>query len=699
MDLKGWPVLLVASCVLGLAMAEQVAAQDRPFVSPSNIGVTGLMEIPTARILEDGRMRLGSSHVDPFRTYYFGLGFLPGLEVNGRVTEVLNEKMTAPGWEGYGNVKIREFDAKYQILAESRLFPAIAVGANDLFGDNITFSTQYLVFSRQIYPLDFTLGYGFGRIRGPFGGIELKLWKDRLSLMAEYNPVDYRKDRLTGGVRDQPDFPRVGLYNPSQWSFDPDRINLGVRLRPLSWLSVEASFQRGGSFGLSLSTDFTLGKRLLPPKPDEPYTSPVDRRPLGQRDSEEVEAHLAQALQEQGFFHVAVSVKENQLRVQYENPRFLSEAQAMGRVMRTAAALSPLDVPRIQVVALRRSVPVVKMSFQAMDFMGFLAGKFTKEEFRRMVSLEKAGPGDRVSGSAPRASASWRDDLEKVGLKPEILDYGIKPAVETWLDDPSGFFKARVGVDAWGAASLWEGSDFYAWFNYPFYNTISSSIAPLGENPVRSDIIRYKEREDPRFNSLLLDQVSNLGRGTFARLSMGYLETEYAGLSGEVLHLLGDGRWSVGLMGDWVVKRRPDSQFGFTGFQAHTILAGLNYLQPDLGLAAKLRAGRFLAGDPGARLEIVRHWDTGASFGFWYTYTDTSGFQDPFNRGYQDKGIFVSIPMAMFTREETPVRHSYAFSPWTRDVGQTIAHFNLLYEFLEDFLPAHIAEHMEDMKK
>ncbi len=692
---KRWLVLFSVTVFLGLEAGGAVEAQDRPFVSASNTGITGLMEIPTARILEDGRMRIGASNVDPFRTYYFGLGFLPGLEINGRVTEVLNMPITDPGWEGYGNTKIREFDAKYQILAESRLLPAIAVGANDLFGDNVTFSTQYLVMSRQIYPLDFTLGYGFGRIKGPFGGLELKLWEDRLSLVAEYNPIDYTKDRLSGGVKNQPDFPKVGFYSPSLWRFDPKRLNLGMRFRPVSWLSVEASFQRGDTFGLSVSTDFTLGKRLLPPKPDEPYTSPVDRRPLGQRDPREVENRLDQALREQGFAHVAVSVRENQVRIQYENPRFLSEAQAMGRVMRTAAALAPLDVPKIQVVALRRSVPMVKIDFQAMDFMGFLAGKYNKEEFRRMVEIKKAGPNDRVLPSSNSSSST----LERMGLNPEILDYGVKPALETWLDDPSGFFRARAGVDAWGAASLWEGSDFYAWFNYPFYNNIKSAIAPLGENPVRSDMVLYKKRSDPRFNSLLWDQVWNLGGGSFGRMTAGYLETQYAGLSGEFLHVLGDGRWSVGMMGDWVVKRDPESQLGLMDFHAYTLLGSLNYLQPDLGLAAKLRVGRFLAGDPGARLEVARHWDTGASFGFWYTYTDTSGFSDPFNKGYQDKGIFISIPMAMFTREETPVKHSYAFSPWTRDVGQSVARFNMLYEFLEDLLPTHMAEHLEDMKK
>jgi len=118
----------------------------------------------------------------------------------------------------------------------------------------------------------------------------------------------------------------------------------------------------------------------------------------------------------------------------------------------------------------------------------------------------------------------------------------------------------------------------------------------------------------------------------------------------------------------------------------------------SLGLAGKLRFGRFLGGDPGARLEVARHWDTGASFGFWYTYTDTSGFDDPFNRGYQDKGIFISVPLAMFTREDSAVKHSYAFSPWIRDVGQTVGHFNLLYEFLEDLLPAHVGEHVGEMK-
>jgi hypothetical protein len=395
---------------------------------------------------------------------------------------------------------------------------------------------------------------------------------------------------------------------------------------------------------------------------------------------------------DQGFIHVRVEVKDYLAAVEYENARHLSDARAMGRVMRTAAALTPADVPHIRVVALRRRVPVLKITFQSTDFMGFLAGKYTAQEFRKLVKLEKADPAERV------APAAREPGILPASMEPEIMDYGLKPAAETWLDDPSGFFKVRLGVDAWGAASLWDGSEFYGWLNIPLYNDISSRVAPLGEDPVRSDIVRYKERNEPRLNSFLLDQVANLGKGTFGRFTVGYMDTQYAGVGAEVLHLLGEGRWSVGVLGDFALKRDPVHPFALKEFQAFDILGSLNYLQPDLGLAGKLRFGRFLGGDPGARLEVARHWDTGASFGFWYTYTDTSGFDDPFNRGYQDKGIFISVPLAMFTREDSAVKHSYAFSPWIRDVGQTVGHFNLLYEFLEDLLPAHVGEHVGEMK-
>ncbi|MBW2643428.1 MAG: YjbH domain-containing protein [Deltaproteobacteria bacterium] len=50
------------------------------------------MEIPTARVLEDGVMRIGYAQADPYRWYTGGMGIFPGLEFSGRYTEMTNSR-------------------------------------------------------------------------------------------------------------------------------------------------------------------------------------------------------------------------------------------------------------------------------------------------------------------------------------------------------------------------------------------------------------------------------------------------------------------------------------------------------------------------------------------------------------------------------------------------------------------------------
>ncbi len=149
------------------------------------------MEIPTARVLHDGVLRIGAAQALPYRWITAAMGVFPGLEFSGRFTELTNVETRM---KGYGNYKDKAFDLKYQLLPESKRFPALAVGVHDFHGTRL-FPAEYLVLSRQISPFDFTIGLGTKRLgRGPslpflqsvglFGGVELAL-NDRLHLMAE----------------------------------------------------------------------------------------------------------------------------------------------------------------------------------------------------------------------------------------------------------------------------------------------------------------------------------------------------------------------------------------------------------------------------------------------------------------------------------------------------------------------------------
>jgi len=73
----------VASSLLRTAVfllpASIASADDFPFTYPSNTGLTGLMETPTARVMQENRYRIGASFVDPYRIYYGTIGLFPRL--------------------------------------------------------------------------------------------------------------------------------------------------------------------------------------------------------------------------------------------------------------------------------------------------------------------------------------------------------------------------------------------------------------------------------------------------------------------------------------------------------------------------------------------------------------------------------------------------------------------------------------------
>ena len=234
---------LLAICLLSTA----ARAGDSPFDMSSNWGGTGLMEIPTARIMPDGAMRLGLAKASPYSWYTFGFGVLPGLEFSGRYTDIAN--LPAGLEPDFGSYKDKAFDIKYQLFQESKRGPAIALGLNDFQGTRL-FESQYLVLSRQLYPLDLTAGIGRKRLKGPlsigdeigfWGGVEWAL-TERLHLMLEYNPIEYQKDPL----------PSRGVPQGGNSPF-----SAGLRYRTWLGFDLGLSYQRGDTIGLSVHLPYT----------------------------------------------------------------------------------------------------------------------------------------------------------------------------------------------------------------------------------------------------------------------------------------------------------------------------------------------------------------------------------------------------------------------------------------------------------
>jgi hypothetical protein len=522
---------------------------------------------------------------------------------------------------------------------------------------------------------------GRKRLKGPlsiadeigfWGGVEWSL-TDRLHLMLEYNPIEYQKDLL----------PSRGVPEGSGSPF-----NVGLRYRTWLGFDLGLSYQRGNTLGLSAHLQFQLGRPILPPRPDPPSwqfavngaapAAPPDQRVL----------RLIEDIERDGFIDVSAAFQDEEWTAEFENNRYLSDAQAAGRVLRLMLLHAGSESTLLTIAMKRRGLKILYISVRADDARRYLLGRMSEKDFAlRLLVTGKNPQTDRAAPSAAQISAVVR----RQGTR-QRLTYGVDPMLESFFNDPSGIYQSRLSLRPYATLDLWPGGALHGSYEFPLNSDVDSNVA-TPPDAVRSDAWKYLGSESA-VNRLLFDQMIKLTPATYARVSAGYLERMYAGTGGELLTFMDQGRWALGLEGDWVRKREPDDPWALTDQQNHTLLGNLYYRYLPLDVTLKGQAGRFLAGDTGVRLEFRRRFDTGAQIGFWYSITDTDKFTG-FNKGYHDQGIFLKLPFATFTDHPTRTMLQYRISPWTRDVGATIDHWQEIFDTAADLSPIYFRRDLD----
>ena len=120
----------------------------------SDFGVTGLIDIPTARMSADGTLTTTAAIQSRTNSYAITYQATPWLEGTFRYTG-FNEFFT-------GIVITRQ---RLGLWPEQKYLPQVAVGIRDLVGTGVC-GAEYLVASKEIGNFDFTLGMGWGRLAG-----------------------------------------------------------------------------------------------------------------------------------------------------------------------------------------------------------------------------------------------------------------------------------------------------------------------------------------------------------------------------------------------------------------------------------------------------------------------------------------------------------------------------------------------------
>lgn len=661
---------LAATLLFSAGVPAPAGAGDEPFTGPSNSGLTGLLETPTARVMTENRYRFGAAQVRPYRFYYGTIGLFDRLEVNGHVTEVIGvtafENITG---SSYGNTRDKAVEAKLQLVKEGKYFPALSVVVSDPHGTRL-YASQSIVAGKQVYPFDVSVGFGNGRFgRKPlpdqgegfkvemfsnpgswwrdaqlFGGVQFAL-ADWITLMAEYSPVRYHAQ-----TRD-----------PAQPKYFPDpvrsKINAGLRLKPFRWAEIDVSWQRGEEIGVSASVSFDIGRPILPIY-DPPYREPEPLRPHPLAD------RIAAALDATGFSDIGVEGDDFSLRIDAENDRYFFTPNAVEALLDAVAPIVPPGFEYLRVRIKENGIAVTEFIATTAALEGLREGRIPRDRFFELSAFRTGNIGPPI----PRTMNRRR------------FDWGIGPSFETFLNDPARFFSYRLGATAFLHFFPWKGGTAVLGVEaYPL-NNVTTAVAPLSI-PVRSDIALYKQ-QDVSMGRLLFEQIGKTESQIYGRAAAGLLEVQYAGLDAEVALPIFRGRLIPTAGGSLARKRSPDDPFAFSGSTWYrTAFLGGRLNVPEADLWFDVKAGRFLAGDYGARFSVSK-FVRGVTLTAWYTATDTSNFTDPYNRGYHDKGISVAVPIRLFLGRDSRTAYRFSLSPWTRDVGQDIDHYRTLPDFI-----------------
>ena len=652
----------------------------------------------------DGELMFTASHNSPYSRYNVTLQPFTWLESSFRYINVSNLRYGSVHVSGDQNYKDKSLDFKLQLWQESQWIPQLALGVRDLGGTGF-FSSEYLVASKAFGSIDASVGLATGYIgnrgdfsnplgaidgsfenrrpiagsditqagkfgvsnmfKGPigiFGGISYQTPIDSLLLKVEYDGNDYRREPRGNNLKQR------------------TPINLGLVYLPSKNVELMAAWERGDSAMLSVTFRGNPGRSLPASKPfDQPpvelvtptsRTSSVEYFGTGSAAPDATGAvdwdEIALQLRKNAGLDVdQISRKGAELFIDGYQVNYFSSAKGMGRSARVLGRAIGPEYAWYTFRSTRLGMPIVDTSLNREAFEAYIDGRADEDKLRRGIEL-----------SAPAAinrTVLYRNERKPWGG-------GFNVGYRQNLGGPDGFVLYQI-------AANYSGSIFFrpdTWLtgtasanllnNYDKFKYDAPSRLPR----VRTDLRHYSTASEIMLPNLQVTHSHRLGKDLYGLSYAGYLEWMYAGIGGELLYRPTGEAWAIGGNINHVKQRDFNQHFGLRDYSVNTGHATFYYaFDTKQRVIGSLSAGRYLAGDYGATVNVARVFENGTTMGAYATKTNVSARD--FGEGSFDKGIYFSIPLDIVLPRSTRARATINWNPLIRDGGAMLARKYQLY--------------------
>jgi len=286
------------------------------------------------------------------------------------------------------------------------------------------------------------------------------------------------------------------------------------------------------------------------------------------------------------------------------------------------------------------------------------------------LAAQQVSPGQKT---APMAMPTEDSKSQSWSGKTPGFSAEWGPSYNQTLGGPDAFFLYQLGVQSKlehrFTDSTWLTGDFDLRVidNYDKFKYDAPSDLPR----VRTYAREYVTTSRFTMPLLQLTHVEDLGGGHYVSAYGGMLESMYGGVGAEWLYHPWQSRLSFGVDVNHVRQRDFRQNLAFRDYGINTGHATVYWDTGWRDLQVKLSAGRYLAGDVGATLDVRRVFTNGVAAGAWATKTDVSAQQ--FGEGSFDKGLYVTIPFDVLLPKSTVGSGNIIWNPLTRDGGARLS--------------------------
>jgi len=699
----------LVSILLMLYSAFLLSSQDEYIypsnaISFSNYGTSGLIQIPSARFHPGGTLAFNWVDNEPYQRGSIIAYPFDWLEASYQYTDIENALYSlSPGFSGDQTYKDKSFDAKIRLFQETDLMPAIAFGSRDLGGTGI-FSSEYFVASKRINNVDFSLGMGWGilsggqKITNPFGYISeqfeertgqaddsqggdfnfgsffsgpaaifagAEIFLPNLNgsrLKIEYDGVDYEEEGFPNGAED------FDLAFKPIDKKQESKFNIGFVYPVTEGAHFKLSWTKGNtlSFGFSINANFS---KENPSVKKRDNLIPISNGPAIKKANEIQDLYLYRnALkylnQNRLYLHKA-SLENDQLEIAYQQNKYIKYAQSTGRVAKILDEISPDSITKFKITNLNAGIPMHSVVIDRNSLQLYESQKYSTPLKKDIAVL--------------RGDKNTVYKYEPTIKKPAIF-WSIAPSLRSQIGGPDGFYFGDLAVafhsETLFASNLTLSVSAQAGLvdNFEGLKLASDSLLPH----VRTDQVFYlKQSKDFNIPRLQLNYFTNLSKDLYGKIAIGYLESMFGGVGGEILYRPFHQSFAIGAE-LWRVRQRDFNMiFKFRDYETTTGHINVYYEEPNTNIVFALKGGKFLAQDSGITVDFHRRFQSGARIGAFFSLTDISKYE--FGEGSFDKGFYFYIPIEYFFSNHSKPLTGFGLRPIQRDGAQALVHAKHLY--------------------